>query len=160
MKFYKRKIALIILTIFLIIMIIFSHLLGKQRIGLVIDKTGITNNKFQITIDEKINPNDLFIYWIGETEYTRGKEYNQMLIYHIVLQSDVPPSYGKNRFMIKYKDKSSDKAGILKLYAYSKHKYVFDIKLDNDILDIKWCIKNWYDPDSFEGSISLDIQEK
>ncbi|MDR2037603.1 MAG: hypothetical protein LBQ60_06740 [Bacteroidales bacterium] len=108
MKSKRLKIGLIFVLVFLIISSFLIYLLGRENIGLAIDRIGVTKNKFHITIDEKINTKDLYIYWIGETEYTRNTEYNQMLIHHVVLQCDVSPSYGKNKFIIKYQDKTSE----------------------------------------------------
>ena len=131
-------------------------LLGKENVGLIIDRIGLTNNKIQINIEKQINPNDLYIYWIGETEYTRGTEHNQMLIYHTVLQSDIPSSYGKNKFIIKYQDKTSDKIAIFKKHAFSKYNYTFNCKLENDVLIVSWSIINWYDADN-KGSVTIEL---
>lgn len=152
MKEFKVRLFLFpVLTIFLCVFFIKE----KKNIGLFIDKTGLTKNTFNINIDNNLSHKDLFIYWLGETEY--HEDINKVLIYHHKLQSDIPETYGKNRFLLKYKKIRFSKIGILKLNPYAKHKYTISLKLHNNNLIIDWNIRNWYDPDIFSGNDTIKI---
>lgn len=157
-KIKKRSKILLILVLFVLILsiTIFSFL-GKVKVGLFIDKMNLTHNSFIINVDKSVIQSDLYLYWLGETEYTDEKVKNKILIYHHKIQSDIPDSYGKNWLLIKYKDKVYNKAGILKLYPYAKHDYKFDIRMQDENFIINWKISNWYTPDIYQGTDTLKL---
>jgi hypothetical protein len=153
----RNKVFSGIFLFIIILAVLFIFRIGKMNVGLFIDKLGLTKNSFQFIVDDKISYEDLFIYWFGETDYTKGEEFNKILIYHRKFQSDILDSYGKNVFLIKYKDTDCKRVGILKLHAYSKHNYKIDLKLDGENLIIDWSIKNWYETDIYQGSDTVRI---
>ena len=126
-------------------------LLGKFNVGLIIDKIGLTHNKFDIIIDKKIPPKDLYIYWLGEHGSGIKEECSKLQIHHLGDKMDIPDLYGKNAFVIKYKDKLYNKMGIYKFHGFSKYHYKIDLKLEGDNLIIDWSISNWYDPKVWQG---------
>jgi hypothetical protein len=156
----KNKYFLTIVLFIITFVIIFFLWIGKMNIGLLIDRLGITKNSFQIDVDKSISSKDLFIYWFGEPDYYTKEnedELNRILIYHQTFQSDIVDSYGKNRFLIKYKDIYYMGVNILKLQAYSKHNYKINLKLEADNLIIDWSIKNWYDSDISQGLDTIKV---
>ena len=154
----KKKIALLIIVCISLIFIFSVIILGKENVGLCIDKLGLTKNSFRFNVDKNISCKDLYIYWFGETEYTKGEELNKILVYHQKFQSDILDSYGKNEFLIKYKDINYKKMGILKLHPYAKHNYKVEIKLEDDNLIVGWCIENWYESDKHQSVDTINIK--
>jgi len=155
-NFYIGIILITIIFIFLLVILV-----GKMNIGLFFDKIGLTKNTFEISVDQDVYSKDLYIYWFGEPDYYIKEDYeklNRLLVYHRKMQSDILDSYGKNWFLIKYKNISYDKIGILKLHAYSKHNYKIDLKLSEDNLIVTWNIKNWYDSEIYQGRDTIKIE--
>jgi len=153
----KKKIALFIIICISLFFIYLVTVLGKKNIGLCVDRLGLTKNSFQLKIDKNVSCKDLYIYWLGETEYTKGEEFNKILIYHQKFQSGILDSYGKNEFLIKYKSVNYKKMGILKLHPYAKHNYNVGIKLDADNLIINWSIENWYEHNIWQGNDTIRL---
>lgn len=157
----KNKYFSCIFLFFIVISIVVFLWIGKMNIGLIIDRLGMTKNSFHIDIDKKLSSKDLSIYWIGESDYyikEDEEKLNRILIYHQKFQSDILDSYGKNRFLIKYKDINYKKIGILKLHPYAKHNYKIRIILEDDNMIINWSIKNWYDPNVVLGTDTIRLE--
>ena len=114
----------------------------KELVGLSVDRMGITRNTYDIRVDDKLRPY-IYIYWLGEN----GTEVDdRMLLFYQRFNQGIPDCYGKNRFVIKTKSDSTlyNKMGILKLYAFAKHHYSIDLKLNDTLLIVDWSIDNWY----------------
>lgn len=129
----------------------------RMNVGLLVDKLNLTHNTIHVEFDENISLKDLYIYWLSEGEYSDESLENRLLIFHKKKQCDIPDTYGKNRFLIKYKNILYYKAGILKKYAYSKYHYNFNFRLEDNIFIVDWKIQNWYDPYIYQGIDSLEI---
>ena len=114
----------------------------KGLVGLSVDKIGITRNSYDIRVDDELRPY-IYIYWLGENG---TKDDDRMLLYHRTFSQGIPDYYGKNRFLIMTKSDSMlySRIGLLKLYAFSKHKYYIDLKLKDTLLIVDWSIDNWY----------------
>jgi len=149
----KNRIIIIVVLILLCITAYFLFL-GKKQAGRLIDKINLSNNSYDIQIDDRLI-NDIYIYWLGENS---TREHNKMLIYHRSLQSEIPPSYGANKLLIKHKGEIYDKIGVWKEYAYSKYVYSIKINKVDSFLVIDWKIKNWYDPDIMQGNDTIKIK--
>jgi hypothetical protein len=131
-----------------------------MNIGLIIDRLGMTKNSFQVDVDKSISSKDLYIYWFGEPNYhtkENADELNRILVYHRDFQSDIVDSYGKNKFLIKYKETYYKGVGFFKLHTYSKHNYKVNLKLEDENLIIDWSIKNWYDSDKYQGLDTVKV---
>ena len=114
----------------------------KELVGLSVDRMGITRNTFDLRVDDKLRPY-IYIYWLGKN----GTEVDdRMLLFYQRFNQGIPDYYGKNRFVIKTKSDSTlyNKMGILKLYAFAKHHYFIDLKLNDTLLIVDWSIDNWY----------------
>ena len=114
----------------------------KELVGLSFDRVGITRNTYDIRVDDKLRPY-IYIHWLGEN----GTEVDdRMLLFYRTFNQGIPDCYGKNKFVIKTKSDSNlySKMGILKLYAFAKHHYFIDLKLNDTLLIIDWSIDNWY----------------
>ena len=114
----------------------------KELVGLSVDRMGIIRNTFDLRMDDKLRPYN-YIYWLGEN----GTEVDdRMLLFYQRFNQGIPDYYGKNRFVIKTKSDSTlyNKMGILKLYAFAKHHYSIDLKLNDTLLIVDWSIDNWY----------------
>lgn len=145
MKNNKKRICMTLLSI-IVGLVIFSIIFTrKEKIGLFFDKLGVFHNSFLIEVDKSISTNDLYIYWFGETDYTNDREYNKILVYHRNFQSDILDSYGKNRFVLVYKEITYEKIGIFKTHPYSKYNYNIKIKEEKNNIIINWNIENWYE---------------
>ncbi len=131
-------------------------LFGKQGVGRIIDRIGITKDSYVIQVDDKIKK-DIFIYWLGESGIR--DEHNRELIYHMSLTSKIPSSYGKNILEIKYKNICYNKIGIWKTYAYAKYNYLIKISTIDNNLQIEWSIKNWYDSEIMQGFDTIKFME-
>ena len=156
-KFY---IGIALIVVMFTLLLIFG--IGKVNIGLFLDKLGLTKNTFYINIDKDISSKDLYIYWFGEPDYYIKEDENKLnriLIYHQKIQSDILDSYGKNWFLVKYKNISYRKIGVFKTHAYSKYNYKIDLRLDEDNLIIDWRIKNWYNTEIYQGMDTISIDD-
>ena len=146
---------IIVLVIFIILIVVLPFLLfGKQGVGMIIDKIGITNDVYKINIAPDIR-NDVFIYWLGEFEIAK-RDNDKILIFHNDLITRIPPNYGKNIIAIKYKNIYFDKVGIWKTLPYAKYKYNIKIYKVEDNLIINWHINNWYD-EGLSGNDTINI---
>ena len=114
----------------------------KELVGLSFDRVEITRNTYDIRVDDKLRPY-IYIHWLGEN----GTEVDdRMLLFYRTFNQGIPDCYGKNKLVIKTKSDSNlySKMGILKLYAFAKHHYFIDLKLNDTLLIIDWSIDNWY----------------
>jgi hypothetical protein len=138
------------LMIVVVLLLLISTLLRFNKtysvyeyIGLAIDKMGITQNTYNIRIDDKIEPY-VYLYWVGENG---TNDVDKLLLYHRTFYQRIPDnSYGKNRILIKTKSDSMlyDKIGILKLHAFAKHNYEINLSMNDTLLIVHWNIDNWY----------------
>ena len=106
------------------------------------DKIGITQNTYDIHIDEDLRPY-IYIYWTGDNGVNDS---DKILLYHRSYFQEIPNYYGKNKFLIQTESDSVlyNRIGILKLHAYSKHNYKIDLNLSDTLLILSWSIDNWY----------------
>ncbi|MDR1091341.1 MAG: hypothetical protein LBL79_09720 [Prevotella sp.] len=154
MKKYKIIFLIIgVIMFFIVLSILF--VVGKNGVGRLVDKLGITNDRYEIFIDKKFTF-DTYIYWHGET--VNGTNDNRMLFYHLSKVSDMPPLYGYNGFEVKYKTITYDKIKIWKMFPYSKYNYFINIKSIGENMVIEWRIHNWYDPDIVQGSDTIKTE--
>lgn len=151
----RKLIIFVVLAIVLAIVVAFlgyMYSFHKRELGLICDKIGITENTFEIAIDEEIE-NYIFIYWYGETPNPAKK--NRILFFYRFLQSDIPSSQGKNLIEIQFGDFIYNRIGVYKQEGYSKHNYSINIKSIDEGLAISWCISNWYDTEVLQGKDTL-----
>jgi len=90
--------------LFLLLLIITSvyFVFGKENIGFFFDRLGLTRNSYYCEIGKSVYKDSLYIYWAAE-EAERDRTDN-LLIYHKGFKFDIPPTYGDNRILIKYKN--------------------------------------------------------
>ena len=140
------KKLMIIIMLLLLISVLFKFnktYSAYEYIGLAMDKMGITQNDYKICVDDKIKPY-IYIYWIGDNG---TNDEDRLLLYHQTFYQEIPKnSYGKNKILIKTKSDSLlyDQIGILKLYAFSKHNYEIELRMNDTLLIVHWSIDNWY----------------
>ncbi len=153
----SKTIKIILLIIGIIILGIISLYMigGKEVIGQIMDKSGMTSNKYEITVDKEFLY-DTFIYWYGET--VKGPKDNRLLFYHRNEIMEIPSFYGVNGFEIKYKTITYDRIKFFKTFPYSKYNYIIKIKFVDGDMVVEWKIYNWYDPDVLQGSDTIKIE--
>ena len=138
----KKRILVVLIVSILTLLGIEKSSSIKEYIGLVMDKIGITQNTYDIHIDEDLRPY-IYIYWTGDNGVNDS---DKILLYHRSYFQEIPNYYGKNKFLIQTESDSVlyNRIGILKLHAYSKHNYKIDLNLSDTLLILSWSIDNWY----------------
>ncbi|MCM1722954.1 hypothetical protein [Bacteroides ovatus] len=152
-----RKLIIITVAILTIAALFLGYMYNYQKrtLGLIFDKVGITKNTFEVEIDNELKRHT-FIYWYGETPHPAKR--NRQLIFYRFLQSDIPPSHGKNWIKIQiFEDIIYNHMGIYKLESFSKHNYHISIKLVNETVIINWRIDNWYETEIMQGSDTIAL---
>lgn len=153
-KMSIKRTGLVVVGIVLLLLIVLL-VFQREIVGRFFDKINVTSDSYEILVDENLQ-NDLYIYWYGEAGF--NNEYNRILIYHKDLLQKNLPSYGPNKFLIKYKDLCHNSIGIWKTIPYATHNYKIKISKRNNDMIISWNIQNWYDPDIITGQDTVRIQ--
>ena len=122
----------------------------------IFEKISLVKNKLIFESTSDIDIDSLGLYFVKQPKNLRHPIYDTIILYNGgKIINTIPSEYGKNYFILKYKNVMYNKIGIWKKKAWYKHNYHIQVYIIDSKLVVNWDISNKYETTSGLDTISL-----